>query len=116
MAHFFQRDGVFFVTYVTGPRHVALGLAFGASSEPFVLIKRKQRPAKPCDHGTLDGQQILEAVRTGLNKATSSLRSELHLTKVVYFEGDSPEYGLYGYCAYLIAKRFLENQPFESDT
>ena len=112
MPHFSQREGHFFVSYVTGPFHVTLGLSFGGST---ATPKLTRAPAiGECSHGALDERQILSAVNEGVAKATGDSGSPLHLSEVVYVENDSPNYGLFRYCAYLISRRLLNGEPFST--
>jgi hypothetical protein len=100
------------VSYVTGPSHVTLGLSFGGSSAAAKLIKA---PAiGGCSHGTLDEGHILTAVNEGVAKAAGDSGSTLCLSEVVYVENDSPNYGLFRHCAYLISRRLLNNEPFST--
>jgi hypothetical protein len=112
MPHFSQREGRFFVSYVTGPSHVTLGLSFSGSTTIPRLVKAPATGA--CLHGTLDEGRILSAVSEGIAKAASDASSPLYLTEIVYVESDSPSYDLFRYCAYLICRRLLDNEPFST--
>ena len=98
------------MSYVTGPSHVTLGLSFdGRSARPRLV---KAPAVGECSHGALDEAQILAAVNEGIAKATENSASTLYLSEVVYVENDSPKYDLFRYCAYLISRRLLNNEPF----
>src|ERR1035438_3080227 len=99
MPGFTQKDGRFFVSYITGPSHVLLGLSFGQSSIEPVMIR--QPKSHSCDHGPLDERRIREAVIAGVAAADSNL----YPTEIIYVEDDSPRYEMYQHCAFLLAQR-----------
>jgi hypothetical protein len=110
MPQFSQQDGRLFVSCVTGPSHIRLGLSFDSNASKPTLVKA---PAiGEGIHAPLDEEQILTAVNKGIAKAAEDSGSALHLSELVYIENDSPNYHLFGYCAYLISRRFLNNEPF----
>lgn len=110
--HFSQRGNRFFVSYVTGPTHVTLGLSFGGDTDIPLLMSQPAIGA--CSHGSLDEERLRLAVCEGVAKAASELGSTLRLSEIVYVENDSPNYDLFRYCAYLISKRRLNNESFSN--
>ena len=99
MPSFARKKDRYFVSYITGPSHVLLGLSFGpAGTQPVVV--RESRP-NHCDHGPVDESRIREAVMAGVAEAGV----QLHPAEIVYFEGDSPRYELYQRCGYVLAQR-----------
>ena len=106
MPGFTQKDGRFFVFYITGPSHVLLGLAFGQSpAEPIMVCQPKSHR---CDHEALDERRIRAAVLAGV----ADSKSELHPTEIIYVEDDSPRYEIYQHCAFLLAQRVASGAKF----
>jgi hypothetical protein len=88
------------VSYITGPSHVWLGIAF--SQSPIPTAKVVMRPAiGDCNHGRLDTQQIQAAVSDGVADA----RVGLFVDRIEYVTNDSPRYDLYRDCARMLAER-----------
>lgn len=112
MPHFYQREGRFFVSYVTGPSHVTLGLSFDENTALAQLVKAPA--AGKCSHGTLDEARIRLAVTEGIAKACHETGSTLHMREIVYVENGSPNYDLFRYCAYLISTRLLNDEAFSA--
>ena len=111
MPQFSQRNGRFFVSYITGPSHVLLGLAFGERPATPVLVR--QPAVGACSHGQLDEGQILAAVLAGIAAAKHETGRTLNPTEIIYVENDSPRYSLYQHCAYLIAQRVTNGESFD---
>ena len=106
MPTFARKKDRYFVSYITGPSHVLLGLSFGpAGTQPVVV--RQSRPSR-CDHGPLDESRIREAVMAGVAEAGV----QLHPAEIVYCEGDSPRYELYQRCGYVLAQRVASGAEF----
>ena len=110
MPQFTKRGHRYFVSYITGPSHVLLGLAFGqADGEPLLVQKP---PVGGCHHVPLDEGRIREAVRDGLADARDRAGIALHATEIVYVADDSPRYDTYRHCAYLLAERVASGGEF----
>lgn len=95
----FGRDGdLFTISYITGPRHVWLGVHFADERvvEPAVI---KRPSVGSCDHGTLDPARIVESVIAGA-EGTGKFPK-----RIEFVENDSPDYGLYEHCGRLLAQR-----------
>jgi hypothetical protein len=104
-----MKDGRFFISYVTGPSHVLLGLSFGpALVEPVMICQSNSR----CGHGLLDERRIREAVIAGVAAATS----KLHPTEIVYVDDDSPRCEIFKHCAFLLAQRVESGAEFQEAT
>ena len=104
----FSRDNdTYFVSYVTGPSHVRLGLAFAATPAPLVIHRESRKNS--CNHGPLDESRIREAVVAGVAHAAK----QLYPVKIIYLEGDSPRYELFEHCARLLARRVAAGEPFD---
>jgi hypothetical protein len=104
MPHFSQDGDLDVVSYVTGPKHVRLGLKFATSPRTTVLTVRP--PIGGCDHGVLDPAKIEDAVLRGVADASA----ELFVERIEYVANDSPDYVLYNVCARLLAARFLTRE------
>lgn len=97
----FTEDGQrTFVSYVTGPSHVRLGLRFvDAPVDKPALVR--QPPVGSCSHGEIDESSLIEAVLGGV----AAVSPDLHVAEIVYIANDSPRYPLYSHCAKLLAER-----------
>jgi hypothetical protein len=95
-----------FVSLVTGPSHVRLGVRFSTSpvASPSVV---REAPISGCGHGELDEVVIVNAVLAGIAEVSSSLFA----AEVIYVADDSPQYSLYTRCAKLLADRFINGLP-----
>ncbi|MBL9090246.1 MAG: hypothetical protein JNL96_03425 [Planctomycetaceae bacterium] len=92
-----------FVSVITGPSHVRLGLKFtvGRVESP-VLVK--QSPIGDCHCGQLDEAKIVAAVVS----AVAEVNQRLGVAEIVYVADDSPRYSLYARCAKLLALRHAD--------
>ena len=107
----FSTDGdLEFVSYVTGPTHVRLGLKLAKSPRTAVLTRR---PAiGGCAHGALDPALVQEATLLGVADASA----ELFVERIDYVADDSPDDRLYRVCARLLAEKFLASESgYEKD-
>ena len=102
MPSFWKDDKHLFITYITGPSHVLLGLAAttGADAGGVVMVRRPA--AGRCGCGTIDEEEVRRAVLAGIDEANRELRTCWHATEIVYVEADSPRYSLYRHCAKLL--------------
>jgi hypothetical protein len=109
----YATDGKYcFISYVTGPSHVRLGLAFHA--EPVVDVKIVAQPSVgSCNHGELDEEEIRKAVFAGAEEACGQERKTLYLSGIVYVKNDSPRYSLYRHCAKLLIERMIAGGEFK---
>lgn len=105
MPQFSTKDGRHYVSYITGPRHVLLGVRF--SDQPTTPTMIKQPPIGNCFHDHLDEDKIREAVRSGLEAFERETGTKAWVSEIVYVENDSPYYELFGYCSLLLARNFL---------
>jgi len=106
MPGFYRKDDRYFVTYITGPFHVLLGLSFGAVGIEPSLVCLPRTGSSDC--GPLDEVRIREAVMAGVAAAGVSL----HAVEIVYCEGDSPRYELYEHCARVLAQQVASGADF----
>ena len=102
MATFTTDGDTHFVSIVTGPSHVRLGLRFTDSRVEKPAMVR--RPAVGnCDHGALDEAEIASAVASGI----ADVSLVIYAAEIIYVADDSPRYSLYARCAQLLAQRFV---------
>lgn len=85
------------ISYITGPQHVWLGVAFAERSEVKPSIVRRP-PVTSCHHGEIDPARIVQAVMAGIKGSGRCVK------RIEYVENDSPVYSLYEYCANLLAE------------
>jgi hypothetical protein len=105
MPHYETKVGRHFVSYITGPRHVRLGVCF--SDQPTTPTMIKQPPIGDCIHGHLDEGKILQSVLSGLEAFERETGTKAWVSEIVYVENDSPAYDLFASCALLLARNFL---------
>lgn len=98
MPQFGRKGDLFTVAYITGPRHLWLGLKFSPVpvERPTVV---KQPRIGTCDHGKIDELLLLDAV------VTACADHGFHPERIEYVENDSPIYSLYAHCARLLMER-----------
>ena len=106
MPGFWRQHDRYFVTYITGPSHVLLGLSFGSAGIEPSLVRLPR--AGSCDHGPLDESRIREAVMAGVAAAGVPL----HPVEIVYCDGDSPRYEIYQHCGCVLAQRVASGAEF----
>jgi hypothetical protein len=109
MPVFTRKGSRLFITCITGPAHVLLGLSF--LREPIEPVLIRQPYPNRCDHGKLDVARIREAVLSGVAEA----KSDLYPSEIIYTEGDSPSYDIYQHCAFLLTQRSALGGKFEED-
>jgi hypothetical protein len=110
MPGFIVKDGRHFVSYITDPSHVLVGVRF--APEP-VTPKLVRQPADgSCFHGSLDEARILEAVQEVL-AAHRSEGASVYAAEIVYVENDSPRYDLYRIATHLLVKQYINGGEFQ---
>jgi hypothetical protein len=110
MPGYIFKEGRHFVSYITGPSHILLGIKF---TEELVHTKVVKEPAQgTCFHGSLDESQILAAVQQAL-AAYRAKGASAFAAEIVYVENDSPRYDLYRIAAHLLADRYLNGGEFK---
>lgn len=101
----YMKDGErHFVSLITGPSHVRLGVEF--STVPV------ETPRVVCEsaigervHGKIDETALVSAVRSGIAEVSANL----HPAEIVYVDNDSPRYSLFSQCAKLLAERQIQD-------
>ncbi len=114
MPNFIKEGKYFFVSYVTGPAHVRLGLALTTSTinEPPLLVINPR--VGDCCHGAIDEVRLKQAVIDGVKAANLTMGTSVHIIEIVYIPNDSPRYDLFSHCARLIVEHF-QNEFQTSD-
>jgi hypothetical protein len=112
MPSFTTKNGCYFVSYITGPSHVKLGVRFTDRVAEPGLIKQ---PAKgSCFHGLLDEDRIRTAVQDGI-AAFQGEGMRLYVEEIIYVENDSPRYDLYRAAAYSLIKHYASGGEFQKE-
>ncbi len=113
MPGYIQSGEFYGVSYITGPSHVLLQVAFSAVpvSEPS-LVALPAVSALP--HAILDPQQILSAVVNAAIATNAELGTAFFPAVIRYVADDSPRYSLYGHCATLLVRRLASGELFQS--
>jgi hypothetical protein len=86
------------IAYITGPRHLWLGLKFSPApvTEPVVVMRP---PIGTCNHGPIDPAELVSAV------VAAAAEHCMHVSHIEYVENDSPAYSLYAHCARHLVER-----------
>ena len=108
----YTTDGRFYyISYVTGPSHVRLGLEFATAPVRDVVIEK--RPAVgECEHGQIEETKLREAVLDGVASANAELSTDYVVSHIAYIENDSPSYALYTHCTVLLVRRLSAGEAF----
>jgi len=106
MPSFNEKEGKYFVSYVTGLSHIKLGLCFSPNNSTPTLVNSDV--IGNCLHEALDKNKILNAVMEGIAEANQKFKKNLHVSEIIYVGNDTPRYELYRYCAYLLVERVIE--------
>jgi hypothetical protein len=111
MPSFISKEGRHFVSYITGPAHILLGIKFtDQTAEPKLIM---QPPIGSCSHEPLDELKIREAVQEVL-AAFRTDGAKIFAEEILYVENDTPRYDLFRLAAYQLTARYLENGEFEA--
>ena len=99
------KDGnVYKVARITGPKHNFLGLTLSGAEVPSLTVKRLQVDDGGVYAGTLDEQQLVEAVRRGVTEANQKFGTHFYITKLQYVVTDTPDPSVYS----LLAQKIVE--------
>ena len=111
MPSFFQSGRFHGISYITGPSHVCLQVAFTSqqTSEPELI---PLQPSGSCSHGLLDPQLMRAAVIEATADSNSDLGTSFFPAAIAYVPNDSPRYDLFGYCAALLVRRLASGESF----
>jgi hypothetical protein len=105
MPTFGRIDDLLVASYISGPSHIWLGIAFSAS--PIASPKIVVRPAiGDCCDSSLDSERIQDAVTKGIQDAGIVLSIE----RIEYVANDSPRYDIYRHCARRMAEREIADK------
>ena len=103
MPNFWKDDKYFFVTYITGPSHVLVGLAITTGDDVGDVVMVRRPAAGHC--GPVDEEEVRRAVLAGVEEANRGLGTRWRATEIVYAQDDSPRYSLYRHCAKLLIEQ-----------
>ena len=111
MPSYFQSDRFHGITYITGPSHVCLQVAFSQqpTADPELVALQ---PLSSCSHGALDPHRIRSAVLDAAAETNRDLGTAFYPTVIGYVPNDSPRYDLYGYCTSLLVRRLASGESF----
>lgn len=109
----FTTDGRrYFVSFITGPSHVRLGIEWAAEPEESVALERLL-PIGGCEHGELTETLVAESVDAGIAEANRRLGVAYRPARILYVANDSPRYDLFQHCASLLVQRHADGEHFE---
>ena len=115
MPTYLQSGEFYGVSYITGPAHVLLQVAF--SSVPVAEPSLVALPAiSTLPQTALDPQQISRAVLDAAATTNAELGTAFFPAVIRYVADDSPRYPLYGHCATLLIRRLASGEPFAPAT
>ncbi len=100
-----------FVSYISGPSHVLLGVEWTEEPGGTPILERLA-PLGDCRHGELSEARILAAVTEGIAEANRGCGVAYHPSRILYVANDSPRYDLFRHCATLLVQRRAEGTPF----
>lgn len=110
MPVYWKQGPRYYVSYITSPSHVRLGLTFD---------KHANAPSLTCEPAIgkgpptqFDEEKIVEAVLAGVYEVNLEHNRHLNVTDIAYVADDSPRYSLYQHCAKLIAERVVQGGDF----
>ncbi len=112
MPQYLKNNDKYIITYITGPRHVALGIALTLDNAAMVTVVKKKVTASG-EHGNLDEKALEKSVIEGVIKANNEFSTGFSVSEIDCIENDSPAYELYSRCAYLIVKGVKEGIEFQ---
>ena len=112
MPQYFQSGRFPGISYITGPSHVSLQLAFVGQLEHEPELIALQ-PSGRCSHATLDPQRVRSAVVEAANETNRDLGTAFFPAAIAYVPNDSPRYDLFGYCTTLLLRRLSNGEPFQ---
>lgn len=111
MPSFITKGGRHFVSYITGPSHVLLGIKFFADPvEPTLVKQPKQGSGSQVQ---LDEVEIRSSVLEVLAVYRAKNGASLYAAEIVYMEDDTPNYALFGYVAGLLVERYGSGREFD---
>ena len=113
MPQYIKSGDSYRVAYITGPKHVLLGLIFKESGKNEVNIVNLGEAEGDCNHGTLSLEAIKESILEGVAKANTSFGTNYTVKQIEYVENDTPDYAIYPLCAYLIVKGLNQGIEFK---
>ena len=112
--HFSKHNNFYRVSWISGPRHNALTLAFaddGETSEPLIEMLP---PIGECRHDELKEDAILAFVLEGVKEANRVFKTNLRVSRVGYIANDTPPENRYAGLAYKIVERLASNGEFQN--
>ena len=104
MPSYVERDGGYFISYITGPKHIRLGLKFSLEASTVECIKNCAVANK--SRQNIDEQELILAVEVGVHAYMQESGLRLFVSKIEYVADDSPDYALFAHCTRLLARRF----------
>ena len=107
MPSYIEKDGSYFISYITGPKHILLGLRFVTEASTVEIIKNPSVSDRFCQD--MDEQKLLLAVEDGLRAHSQECGLRLFVSKLEYVADDSPDYALFAHCTQLLARRFTHD-------
>jgi hypothetical protein len=105
MPSFFREGEHYFISYITGPAHVLLGLAVARGGDARDVLMVRWQAVGRCGCGPVDEKRVREEVLAGIAAANKSVGSDWRPIEIVYVENDSPRYSLYEHCAKTLVER-----------
>ncbi len=109
----YTTDGnALFVSIVTGPHHVLLGLVLVESPRTEIVLTSLP-PVGRVAGLAIDPEMVAEAVGRGVAAANSRFGTAYNVAEVIFVEDDTNRKSLFQRCAELIVERVAKELPFE---
>jgi hypothetical protein len=110
MPTFILKDGRYFVSYITGPSHIFLGLRFVQQAGRSRMVKLPPVGQQPPEQ--LDEVRIRSAVEEAMSEHNQS-NPTAFIDEISYVEDDTPRYTHFKIAAALLIQHFTSRGRFE---
>ena len=101
----FNNKGLHFVSLITGPTHVLLGLEWGDETRDENILIEVTSPIGEHQHAPIDQNKMKQTVLSAVKEMSQSASVPLAIRRIRYVANDSPDYRLYEQAARLLAEQ-----------
>jgi len=112
--HFSQHNNFYRVSWISGPRHNALAVAFAADSQTPKPVIQMLPPIGECRHDALKEDAILAFVLEGIAEANRVFETNFRVSHIEYVANDTPPEEKYAGLAFKIVERLVSNGEFQT--
>jgi hypothetical protein len=111
MPSYVFKNGRHYVSYITGPTHILLGLRFCTAAGTVNMVKVP--PVGTAPYVPVDEASVRSAVEEALSEFRIS-GANVFVSEVVYVEDDTPRYNHFKIAAALLAHHFASGGDFKN--